>query len=63
MVACALMTLTNQLVSPILRKTDLRDIKVAEDTVVTIDLEDLKRNMANRFNPCEFNKQNLYFGA
>jgi hypothetical protein len=37
--------LTGPTVMPALAKHDYRDVKIAENTTVTIDLEELKENM------------------
>ena len=34
---------------PILAKHEYRDVKVAENTTITIDLEDLKKQMEKEF--------------
>lgn len=40
-----------ELTAPLLVPHDYRNIKVAENTPITIDLEELKRQLAERFNP------------
>lgn len=40
-----------ELTAPLLAPHDYRNIKVAENTTITIDLEELKRQLAERFNP------------
>lgn len=40
-----------ELTAPLLVPHDYRDIKVAENTTITIDLEELKIQLAERFNP------------
>lgn len=61
MVACALAELPLQhhadyamdmkadCVAPMIRKRDLRDIYISENVKVTIDLEDVKKEIANQF--------------
>lgn len=61
MVACALAELPLQhhadyamdmkadYVAPMIRKRDLRDIYISENVKVTIDLEDVKKEIANQF--------------
>lgn len=36
-------------VAPMIRKRDLRDIYISENVKVTIDLEDVKKEIANQF--------------
>lgn len=70
MVACAylqrpqilspvLADLTAPLTEDILVKHDYRDIKIGENTTVTIDLEDLKRQLEKDF----YKHLNCQFGA
>lgn len=40
---------TQPVIQPLMRKTDLRDIKIDENTTVTIDLEELKEQMKKDF--------------
>lgn len=53
MVACALAELPLQhhadCAAPMIRKRDLRDIYISENVKVTIDLEDVKKEIANQF--------------
>lgn len=49
MLASASMPSSAELASPILRKHDYRDVKVAESTTITIDLEELKEQMKQDF--------------
>lgn len=61
MLASATMPSTEELAAPILRKHDYRDVKVAESTTITIDLEELKEQMKQ-----DFHKSvglGLHFGA
>jgi hypothetical protein len=41
--------LTEPAAMPALAKHDYRDVKIAENTTVTIDLEELKENMRKSF--------------
>ncbi|RHF40484.1 hypothetical protein DW681_14185 [Thomasclavelia ramosa] len=36
-------------IAPMIRKRDLRDIYISENVKVTIDLEDVKKEIANQF--------------
>lgn len=40
-----------ELMEPLLVPHDYRGVKVAENTTITIDLEELKKQLAQRFNP------------
>lgn len=42
-------SVTEEIVQPMLVKHDYRDIKVGEDTTITIDVEELKRQMKKDF--------------
>ena len=65
MLASATMPSTEELAALILRKHDYRDVKVAESTTITIDLEELKEQMKQDFYHFEGNAQalRLHFGA
>lgn len=47
--AQASMPATTSVAMPIMAKHDCREVKIAENTVVTIDLEELKENMRKSF--------------
>ena len=49
MLASASMPSIAELASPILREHDYRDVKVAEGTTITINLEELKEQMKQDF--------------
>lgn len=49
MLASATMPSTEELAAPVLRKHDYRNVKVAENTTITIDLEELKEQMKQDF--------------
>lgn len=49
MLASATIPSTEELAAPILRKHDYRNVKVAENTTITIDLEELKEQMKQDF--------------
>ncbi len=49
MLASAAMPSAAETAAPVLRKHDYRDVKVAEGTTVTIDLEELKEQMEQDF--------------
>lgn len=42
-------TILQPVIEPMIRKTDLRNIKLDENTTVTIDLEELKEQMEKDF--------------
>lgn len=47
LVASAFMPSVAELVQPALKKHDYRDVKVAENTTITIDVEELKKKIAD----------------
>lgn len=47
--ASAAYPLVERLVEPVMIKHDYRNVKVAENTVITIDLEELKRQIEKAF--------------
>ena len=49
MLASATVPSAGELAAPILSKHDYRDVKVAESTTITIDLEELKEQMKQDF--------------
>lgn len=50
--SCAEMAAAD-LTQPLLMPHDYRDIKVAQNTTITIDVEEMKRQLAERFNPMQ----------
>lgn len=48
-------SLTEPIAMPALAKHDYRNVKIADNTVVTIDLEELKTNMRESFYKNNFN--------
>lgn len=42
---------TQSLTEPLMAKHDYRDVKIGPNTTITIDLEDIKKQLEVRFNP------------